>query len=223
MHVNQEARHIAQMRITLVDSPRAQFMVPVRPFRPELDVLYIPMQAWRKFSLFRETPQGQAWLSLLQHVAVDFISSTNHAALFTQTQHMPALKTLRFVLATEKGPYDPSSMLIIPNPITRCTLRPFPADRFVETVDCGATKPTLAEYLDKFDKDAVLSAIAALLETGPVSEINVAILGCVNVHRNRLRFEVAPAILTEYHHSQSGSGFVDLGKDNVADLSSMFS
>ncbi|KAI3319645.1 hypothetical protein HD806DRAFT_508644 [Xylariaceae sp. AK1471] len=219
MHVNQEARYIAQMHTSFVNSPSAQCMVPVRPFRPELDVLYIPREAWRTFFLFREFHYGDSWLSQLQHVAVDFILSTNPATFFRQVRHIPAVRTLRFVLASEEGPFNPSSMLVLPKPITRCALRQFPGDRFIEIVHGRmVTTTTLAGYLNIFDLEAVLSATEVLSEAALDDEFVVAIMRCIDIETSRLKLKIIPTILTEYRHSQTGSGFVEMGKDNVADL-----
>ncbi|KAI0903122.1 hypothetical protein F4823DRAFT_619795 [Ustulina deusta] len=97
LHVNLEARSIAQKRASFAYCHRAQCMVPVRPFRPELDVLYIPWEAWRSFFLLREFHYGDVWLPQLQHVAVDICLSTNLAAFFRHAQHIPSVRTLRFV------------------------------------------------------------------------------------------------------------------------------
>lgn len=77
---------------------------------------------------------------------------------------------------------------------------------------------TLSEYLDTLDIEAVLSATAVLSEDAPDDKIRVAILRCVDIEMHRLKLEIIPTILTEYRHSQNDSGFVEMGKDNVADL-----
>ncbi|KAI0457603.1 hypothetical protein F5B21DRAFT_512603 [Xylaria acuta] len=97
-HVNREAHYIAQTRASFVDCPSAQRMVPVRLFRPELD---------------------------LQHLAVDICLSTNFYAFFRQAH---SLRTLRFLVLSEHGFFNLSLMLILPTLIPRCALQPVTSD-----------------------------------------------------------------------------------------------
>lgn len=71
LHVNAEARAVVLKHVIFAHCPGAQCMVPVRPFNLDLDVFYIPWEAWRSFFLLREFHDGDAWLSKVQHFAFD--------------------------------------------------------------------------------------------------------------------------------------------------------
>ncbi|KAI8949714.1 hypothetical protein F4801DRAFT_590881 [Xylaria longipes] len=204
-HVNVEARSIAQARMNFTDCPSAQCMVPVRPFRPELDVLYIPWEAWRSFFLLKEFHYGDVWLSQLQHVAVDICLSTNLAAFFRQARHIPSVRTLRFVVPSEHNLFNPSSMIILPTPIPRCAVRPFPA--------CESLW-AMPSYLDHVNESVLKAAeeamrLAADQETRAVVERYI---------RGTSKLVIEVNVLTEFRYSPNSSGFVETGKDNVAEL-----
>ncbi|KAI2641128.1 hypothetical protein GGS21DRAFT_357900 [Xylaria nigripes] len=214
MHVNHEARVISQSRIHLIKVPAAPCMVPVRPFRPEFDILYIPWEAWRSFFLLREFYYEDEWLTRLQHVAVDICVSTNLAVFFRQVQYLPALRTLRFILASEEGHASDNSMLILPTPVTRCALRPFPTD-----YGDGATDSVrrISSYLKDVNSrawDGAQEAVEAALSV----ENRAAVERLVDNEGRTLKFSISASILMEYRRSRKGFGFVEMSSENVTNL-----
>ncbi|KAI0182574.1 hypothetical protein EV127DRAFT_449192 [Xylaria flabelliformis] len=219
MHVNSEARSIAQKRVSFIYSPGAQCMVPVRSFRPELDVLYIPWEAWRSFFLLREFHYGNVWLSQLEHLAVDICLSTNLAAFFRQAQHVPSLRTLRLLISSAHSPFNPSLMLIIPGRIPRCALQPVLLD---ESRDEGSNEQAashstrlwaLPSYLDHVNRNTLETANAVWLAADPETWTVVE-----RFVRGASKLVIEVNVLTKFQYSQNGSGFVEMGEDNVADL-----
>ncbi|KAI1752623.1 hypothetical protein F4782DRAFT_530491 [Xylaria castorea] len=219
MRVNLEARSIAQKRVSFVKCPGAQCMVPVRLFRPELDVLYIPWEAWRSFFLLKEFHYGTVWLSQLQHLAVDICLSTNLAAFFRQAQHIPSLRTLRLLVPSAHGLFNPSSMIILPAPIPRCALRPVLSDesrgegRDEEVALHPTTLWVLPSYLDSVNRNALEAAVAVRLVADPETRAVVE-----RFVRGALKLVIEANVLTKFQYSRSGSGFVEMGEDNVAEL-----
>ncbi|KAI0970429.1 hypothetical protein F4678DRAFT_480629 [Xylaria arbuscula] len=218
LHVNLEARSIAQKRFSFVDCPRAGCMVPVRLFRLDLDVLYIPWEAWRSFFLLKEFHYGANWLSHLQHIAVDICLSTNLTAFFRQAHHIPSVRTLQFVLPSNRGYFNPSSMLLFPNPISRCTLRPISAGEKVdeETSSTSTRLWTMPSYLDNVHKKALEAAEQAMR----VAANQQARETIERFIRDRTSLVIEARVLTEFRRSGNGSSssFVELGEDNVAEL-----
>ncbi|KAI1434103.1 hypothetical protein GGR50DRAFT_664829 [Xylaria sp. CBS 124048] len=219
MHVNHEARHISKRRIRLTYSSNASCMVPVRPFRPELDVLYIPWEAWRSFFLLKEFHYGEEWLSKLQHVAVDICLSTNLVAFFRQVRHIPAVRTLRFVVASREGHSNSNSMLILPTPASRCILRSFPANpgppnNGDEAANKGRRIPL---YLDYVNSEA-LGAAERAMELAPTEESRAAVEHLIDTEERKLKLAITANILMKYCHLRKGSEFVEVGKDHVAEL-----
>ncbi|RYC55783.1 hypothetical protein CHU98_g10425 [Xylaria longipes] len=237
-HVNVEARSIAQARMNFTDCPSAQCMVPVRPFRPELDVLYIPWEAWRSFFLLKEFHYGDVWLSQLQHVAVDICLSTNLAAFFRQARHIPSVRTLRFVVPSEHNLFNPSSMIILPTPIPRCAVRPFPAcesvdDPFNPDSERNPGPPlrplpsderevaltpsklwAMSSYLDHVN-ESVLKAAEEAMRLAADQETRALVERYI---RGTSKLVIEVNVLTEFRYSPNSSGFVETGKDNVAEL-----
>ncbi|KAI1346149.1 hypothetical protein F5Y01DRAFT_322046 [Xylaria sp. FL0043] len=206
MHVNSEARAIAQKRLTFVECPRAPCMVPVRPFRPELDVLFIPWEAWRSFFLLKELHYGNVWLSTVQHVAVDICVSNNFTAFFRQVHHIPSVRTLRLLLASEHIYYNNNSMLILPDPMARCSLR---------SITAGADNMWALGSQKRFIKRMALGEAEASMPLAPSPEAREVV---ERFARGRSKLVIEANILTEFRYSPTGPGFVDLGLDNVADL-----
>ncbi|KAK5635810.1 hypothetical protein RRF57_011522 [Xylaria bambusicola] len=236
LHANAEARAIAQKRVTCINAAGAQCMVPVRPFRPDLDVLYIPWEALRSFFLLREVHYGGAWLSQVQHVAVDICVSTNLPAFFRHLEHLPSLRTLRFLVSSERKPLKPRSMLIISSPVPRCALRIASATESSgdclddsEAVDKGEpslmVRPQgLLQRPEEATRGATWSgSLSAYLTHIRRHFLRQRDLGVVWPDRRcfaeyALRFITEVNILTRYRYSPEGSSFVEFGEDNVADL-----
>ncbi|KAI1427500.1 hypothetical protein F5Y12DRAFT_792143 [Xylaria sp. FL1777] len=124
MHVNREARHIARLHLMMTDLrgyPWNKGPIPQRPFRPEIDTFYAARSSnpWEDFY--------QKDLEKVQHLALDFsgniVFDIEQFVLYT-IRHMPALRTLRFVL-----PNTMQTVFDIGNeppclPHRRCALRP---------------------------------------------------------------------------------------------------
>ncbi|KAI0429254.1 hypothetical protein F5Y09DRAFT_310872 [Xylaria sp. FL1042] len=206
LHVNREARSIARKRLTLVKCPTAPCMVPVRPFRPELDVLYIPWEAWRSFFLLKELQYGDLWLSKLQHVAVDLCICTGFTVFFHHVHHMPSVRTLRLLLASDHDNYNHNSMLILPHPMARCSLRPIAAGS-----NNIWSMPSHLDHINSLALDAAENVVqlAASQQAREVVE---------RFTRDGSKLVIEANVLTQFRYSQNGSGFADWGKDNVADL-----
>ncbi|KAI1823036.1 hypothetical protein F4861DRAFT_512453 [Xylaria intraflava] len=215
-HVNQEAHHVARRRIRSVKSSTVPCMVPVRPFRPELDVLYIPWEAWMRL-FTNKPPRCEEWFATVQHVAVDICISTNLVSFFRQVEHLPAVRTLRFVLASKDGHATSNSKLILRTPVARYVLRPFPAGR--ELLDDGDEAAGVGRrvlvYLDDV-KSAALS-VARLAEAyAPSVENHAAIRRLIDDEEQELKLSIGASVLMKYRHlQQKSSGFVEMGADNV--------
>ncbi|KAI0442846.1 hypothetical protein F4803DRAFT_345414 [Xylaria telfairii] len=123
MHVNREARAIALMHIKLADLgryPWTKCPVPQRPFRPEIDVLYAARSSDPHLDYLK------ADVVKVRHLALDYtgniIIDMNRVLDFLP-QHMPALRTVQFVLPTaEIDLCDGRELPLLPH--RRCRLRP---------------------------------------------------------------------------------------------------
>ncbi|KAI1418865.1 hypothetical protein F5Y12DRAFT_386254 [Xylaria sp. FL1777] len=215
-HVNLEARSIVRTRVTFLDCPSAQCKVPVRPFRPELDVLYIPWEAWRSFFLLKEFHYGDIWLSQLQHIAVDICLSTNLAAFFRQMQHIPSVRTLHFLLPSQHGYFNPSSMIILPTPLPRCALQTITSDRsFDEEVALIPPKLwAIPPYLDHVNRNTLKAAEEAM-QLAANEETREVVEGFI---RGTSKLVIEASVLTEFRYSRTSSGFVEIGRDNIVEL-----
>ncbi|KAI1196451.1 hypothetical protein F5X97DRAFT_344557 [Nemania serpens] len=122
MHVNREARQTALRHVDMADLgpyPWDKCLVPQRPFRPEIDILY----AGHSMDPFRDFNQEE--VLKVQHLALDYgnYGTTNRGDPESLAQRMPALRTLRFVLLSLQGTYN--KRVDLPFwPHRRCTLRP---------------------------------------------------------------------------------------------------
>ncbi|KAI1359772.1 hypothetical protein F5Y08DRAFT_318870 [Xylaria arbuscula] len=218
LHVNSEARSIAQKRLNFAHCPSARCVIPIRPFNTDLDVLYIPWEAWRSFFLLREMHYSEAWLSKVQHVAVDICLATNLEAFFKQVPYIPSIRTLRFLLSSESGSFNPNSMLILPSPIPRCTLRKTSASGSVggnvgEASDPGRVTGPLASYLK-----GVISSAQDAAERATRSGSNTERLFLERYTRPSVRLQMEINVFTEFRYSSDRASFVGLGEDNVAEL-----
>ncbi|KAI0873644.1 hypothetical protein GGS24DRAFT_380463 [Hypoxylon argillaceum] len=121
MHVNREARHIALMYTKMIDIgpyPWGKCLVPQRPFRPDIDTLYVsrthnPAQEFRSEDMEK-----------VQHLALDmteFITTGLTSFFAYKSRQMPALRTLRIVLPSARADLDLSAPPCLPH--RRCALR----------------------------------------------------------------------------------------------------
>ncbi|KAI1159371.1 hypothetical protein F5B18DRAFT_637098 [Nemania serpens] len=97
MHVNREARQIALLHVDMADLgpyPWNKCPVPQRPFRPEIDTLFVTHTA----DPFRDFCEEE--VAKVQHLALDYCyrdSKTLNSDSTSLVQRMRALRTLRFV------------------------------------------------------------------------------------------------------------------------------
>ncbi|KAI1738861.1 hypothetical protein F4680DRAFT_424246 [Xylaria scruposa] len=218
MHVNLEARSVAQKRVSFVYNSSARCMVPVRSFRPALDVLYIPWESWRDYFLLREFDYGDVWFSQLEHLAVDICLSTTLTPLLRRTQRIPSLRTLRLLVSSAHSLFNPSSRLIIPDRIPRYALQPVLLDEsrdegYHEQVASHRTNLWgLPSYLDRINEIALETAY-----TEEFIAVNPEMGAVERFVRGTSKLVIEANVLTKFQYSQNGSGFVEMGENNVTD------
>ncbi|KAF2968005.1 hypothetical protein GQX73_g5537 [Xylaria multiplex] len=123
MHVNCESRDVALMYLNMVDPsrhPRQKSLVPQRRFRPEIDTLYCACFLQPQMCFSKEE------IEKVQHLAIDMRDNVvlDTSLFFSHTFiDMPALRTLRLVLPTERQLIDFESIPSCSTP-QRCVLHP---------------------------------------------------------------------------------------------------
>ncbi|KAI1117587.1 hypothetical protein F5Y14DRAFT_354742 [Nemania sp. NC0429] len=99
MHVNREARQIALMHVQMADIgpyPWNKCLVPQRPFRPEIDILYASHTLNPLIEFCR------ADVMKVQHLALDYGPHIERAFV-PLVERLPALRTLRYVFLGARG------------------------------------------------------------------------------------------------------------------------
>ncbi|KAI1341860.1 hypothetical protein F5Y15DRAFT_413782 [Xylariaceae sp. FL0016] len=224
MHVCRESRLLAQSQTQLEYSPVARCKVPVRRFRPELDVLYI---GWFLFLSFFRRPEyfyGMHFIKTLRHIAIDVVLTTNPGGLVEALRHLKALETLHIVFGTSNGPLWAGSALRCKAPVRRCALRAFNKDDMNGMVTGGRmTRPrTLECYLEYihdelFEQDRMLS----ILQHGSDDEDDEE--GDAETSSGFLRgewdLELVADVFVEFRRSaDDGAQWVEKGKSDMAEL-----
>ncbi|GAP82645.2 hypothetical protein SAMD00023353_0101770 [Rosellinia necatrix] len=249
MHVNREARATAMRRgcFTYAEVPAPpvppgarrrgadrgtrKLSVPVRAFRPELDVLFLPWEGWRSFFLLRELyhddgggDEDDDWLASLQHLAVDACLSRNMAVLVRQLPLFRSLRTLTVVLPTSETPVKTASMVYLPGPpLPRCALGPYPS----HAIHHPALSACLQDVADGTWRAAVEALRAVADQNGGDDDddddsedgrYRAALKRHMDFERKRVKFVIRGKVLLVYGDSDGRRGFSERGKDKATQV-----
>ncbi|KAI0484518.1 hypothetical protein GGR56DRAFT_28374 [Xylariaceae sp. FL0804] len=214
MHVCHESRRIAVSQTDLRQSPEARCLVPVRRFRPDLDVLYV---SWFGFMAFCRRPDffiGDMVASL-RHVAVDVALTSYPERLLEIFRHLRSLQTLHVVFGSTRPPLFASDALSLEMPPRRSVLKPFSASALKGMVRGGpTTRPRPLDWYLQYVHGELYATLELFKSSRVHDNSHGGDLG-VDFEKGELKLRLVADAFTEFRYSTDGAHWVEKGRTNT--------